>query len=149
MRPPHLDGRLILLVALGGAVGTGVREALALTWPAPAHGFPLTIFVINVVGSFVLGALLETLLRGGADVGGRRILRVSLGTGVLGGFTTYSSYATDVALRLPHSTGLALGYGAVSLVVGCLAAFGGIAVASIVAARRPEASRPGSDGSAR
>ncbi|BDZ48149.1 hypothetical protein GCM10025867_03900 [Frondihabitans sucicola] len=136
MRPPHLSGRLILLVALGGAVGTGIREALALAWPAPPTGFPLTIFLINVVGAFTLGLLLESLSRRGADGGRRRILRLALGTGVLGGFTTYSSFATDVASRLGPSTGVALGYAAASILLGSLAAFAGIALAAALHGRR-------------
>lgn len=130
VRPLHLRWRLIALVALGGAVGTGVREALALTWAPPPQGFPVTVFAINVVGSFMLGLLLETLSRRGRDEGRRRILRLALGTGVLGGFTTYSSLATDVASRLPDATGVAFAYAAVSLVLGALAAFAGIALAS-------------------
>ena len=130
MTPPHLDVRLVALVALGGAVGTGVREAIALTWPAAPAGFPLAVFVINIAGSFALGLLLEALSKHGADEGRRRITRLALGTGVLGGFTTYSSFATDVALRLGSSTGVALGYAAASILLGCLAAFAGIALAS-------------------
>ena len=90
----------------------------------------MTVFVINVVGSFVLGLLLETLSRRGSDDGSRRLLRLALGTGVLGGFTTYSSLATDVASRLPHATGVAFAYAAASLVLGVLAAFAGVALAS-------------------
>lgn len=135
-RPPHLRWRYVGLVALGGAVGTGLRESLALMWPAAAGGFPWTIFAINVVGAFVLGVLLEALSLRGADEGNRRILRLALGTGVLGGFTTYSSLATDVASRLPDATGIALGYAAASLVLGVLAAFGGIAVAQALGRRR-------------
>lgn len=129
MRPIHFDLRLVALVALGGAVGTGIREALALTWPAAPTGFPVTIFVINLVGSFALGLLLESLSRRGADGGRRRLVRLGVGTGVIGGFTTYSAFAADVALRLESATGVALGYAAVSIVVGCLASFAGIALA--------------------
>jgi CrcB protein len=138
--PLHLDVRLVALVALGGAVGTGLREAITLAWPASPTGFPVAVFAINVVGAFALGALLESLSRRGADDGRRRILRLALGTGVLGGFTTYSSFATDVALRLGGSTGVALGYTAASILLGCLAAFAGIALASTLH-RRPAARR--------
>ncbi|WP_239451910.1 CrcB family protein [Frondihabitans sp. PAMC 28766] len=138
MRPVHLRFRHIGLVALGGAVGTAFREGLALSFPAPPQGFPVTVFVINVVGSFVLGLLLETLSRRGPDEGSRRLLRLAFGTGVLGGFTTYSALATDVASRLPHATGVAFGYAAASLVLGVLAALIGVAVASRLNRSRPE-----------
>lgn len=138
MRPVHLRWPLIALVGVGGAVGTGVREALVLLWPTDPRAFPVTVFVINVVGAFVLGVLLETLTRRGEDAGPRRILRLALGTGVLGGFTTYSSLATDAATRLPHSTGVAFAYAAASLLVGALASFVGIAVAATITPRRHE-----------
>jgi CrcB protein len=135
-RPPHLRRRFVALVALGGAVGTGLREALALMWPAAPGGFPWTIFAVNMAGAFALGVLLQALALRGPDEGNRRILRLALGTGVLGGFTTYSSLATDVASRLPDATGVALGYAAASLVLGSLAAFAGIAVGSTLGGRR-------------
>lgn len=128
--PLFLRPRLVGLVALGGAIGTGIREALALTWPAATTGFPLTILLINVVGSFALGLLLESLTRQGADEGGRRNSRLFVGTGVLGGFTTYSSWVTDVATRLGPATGVALAYAAASLVLGLVAALAGIALAA-------------------
>jgi CrcB protein len=136
-RPLHVRKRALALVALGGAVGTGLREALALLMPAQPQGFPVTIFVINLAGSFALGLLLETLSRRGADEGRRRVLRLLIGTGVIGGFTTYSSFATDVASRLGPAAGVAFGYAAASLVLGCLAAFAGIAVAAAFQPRRP------------
>jgi CrcB protein len=126
-RPVHLRWSSIGLVALGGAVGTGIREALALTWPAPAGGLPVTILVINVVGAFVLGALLEALALRGPDEGRRRAVRLLVGTGVLGGFTTYSSLATDAAALAGSALGVALAYAALSLVVGAAASLAGIA----------------------
>lgn len=126
-RPAHLRWHLIGLVALGGAVGTGVREALSLAWPSPPGAFPLTILVINVVGAFVLGFLLEALSRRGADTGRRRGMRLLLGTGVLGGFTTYSSLAAAVASLTGGHGAVAVTYALSSLVVGLVAAAAGIA----------------------
>jgi CrcB protein len=126
-RPVHLRWSSLGLVALGGAAGTGIREALALTWPAPAGGFPLTILLINVVGAFALGALLEALARRGPDEGRRRGIRLLVGTGVLGGFTTYSSLATDAAALTGPALGTALAYAGVTLVVGAAASVAGIA----------------------
>ncbi|RIJ51237.1 CrcB family protein [Clavibacter lycopersici] len=126
-RPVHLRWSSLGLVALGGAVGTGIREALALTWPAPAGGLPVTILLINVVGAFVLGALLEALARRGPDEGRRRAIRLLVGTGVLGGFTTYSSLATDAASLTGSAIGTALAYAGLTLVVGAAASVAGIA----------------------
>ncbi|MBM7412469.1 CrcB protein [Clavibacter michiganensis] len=131
-RPVHLRWSSLGLVALGGAVGTGIREALALTWPAPAGGIPVTILLINVVGAFVLGALLEALVRRGPDEGRRRAIRLLVGTGVLGGFTTYSSLATDAASLTGSALGTALAYAGLSLVVGAAASVAGIATGAAI-----------------
>ncbi|OUE07478.1 camphor resistance protein CrcB [Clavibacter michiganensis] len=127
-RPVHLRWSSLGLVALGGAVGTGIREALALTWPAPAGGIPVTILLINVVGAFALGALLERLARRGPDEGRRRAVRLLVGTGVLGGFTTYGSLATDAAVLAGPALGTALAYAGLTLVAGATASVAGIAV---------------------
>ncbi|WP_317229986.1 CrcB family protein [Clavibacter sp. MX14-G9D] len=126
-RPVHLRWSSLGLVALGGAAGTGIREALALTWPAPAGGIPVTILLINVVGAFALGALLERLARRGPDEGRRRVVRLLVGTGVLGGFTTYSSLATDAAVLAGPALGAALAYAGLTLVAGATASVAGIA----------------------
>ncbi|MDO4026634.1 CrcB family protein [Clavibacter michiganensis] len=131
-RPVHLRWSSLGLVALGGAVGTGIREALALTWPAPAGAIPVTILLINVVGAFVLGALLESLARRGPDEGRRRAIRLLVGTGVLGGFTTYSSLATDAASLTGSALGVAFAYAGLSLVVGAAASAAGIAAGAAI-----------------
>ncbi|RII96386.1 CrcB family protein, partial [Clavibacter michiganensis] len=131
-RPVHLRWSSLGLVAIGGAVGTGVREALALTWPAPAGGIPVTILLINVVGAFVLGALLESLARRGPDEGRRRAIRLLVGTGVLGGFTTYSSLATDAASLTGSALGVAFAYAGLSLVLGAAASAAGIAAGAAI-----------------
>ncbi|CAQ00947.1 fluoride efflux transporter FluC [Clavibacter sepedonicus] len=131
-RPVHLRWSSLGLVALGGAVGTGIREALALTWPAPAGGIPVTILLINVVGAFVLGALLEALARRGPDEGRRRAIRLLVGTGVLGGFTTYSSLATDASSLTGSALGTALAYAGITLVAGAAASVAGIAAGAAI-----------------
>jgi CrcB protein len=142
-RPVHLRWSSIGLVALGGAVGTGIREALALTWPAPAGGFPVTVLLINVVGAFALGALLEALARSGPDEGRRRGIRLLVGTGVLGGFTTYSSLATDAAALTGPALGTALAYAGLTLVIGAAASVAGIASGAALHRRAAGADRTG------
>ena len=124
--PVHLRPRSMLLVAAGGAVGTGARYLLSTHLP-PVRAVPLAVLAINVVGAFALGLLLERLLRDGPDAGRRRDLRLLLGTGVLGGFTTYSALATDtLALLATGATGRALAYALGTLLLGLLAAVLGI-----------------------
>ncbi len=119
--------RSVLLVFVGGALGTlsrfGVNKAVS-------HDglFPVATFAVNVVGSFALGMLLAAILHRGSDS-----LRLLLGTGFLGGFTTYSALAveTDALIRGDH---LALGitYAAASVIVGLAAALAGVVVGSKV-----------------
>jgi CrcB protein len=140
-RPAHLRPGYLALVALGGAVGTGLREAIVLMTPALGQ-FPIAIFGINVVGAFLLGALLELLALRGPDEGRRRQVRLLVGTGVLGGFTTYSSFATDTARLLAGGTaGIGILYAFLTLMAGALATWAGIAVGMRIG-RRPASEHP-------
>lgn len=134
-RPLHLRPSAIVTVAAGGAVGTSARYATALLLP-PLGVLPVATIVVNLVGAFLLGVLLEGLARRGSDEGGRRTVRLLLGTGVLGGFTTYSTFSLDtVALLEAGRIGETLLYTGVTLVVGTAAAALGV----VVAARRSPA----------
>lgn len=122
----HLRPRSIALVAVGGALGTAARHLLSQVVPH-VRGVPVGILLVNVVGAFVLGLLLERLGRAGPDTGRRLELRLLLGTGVLGGFTTYSALATDtVALLAAGDAGRAAGYALGTLVLGLLASLLGL-----------------------
>lgn len=133
-RPPHLRWGFIALVALGGAIGTTVRALLAAAFPAH-DGISWAILAINVVGAFCLGFLLDALARRGPDVGRRRAVRLFVGTGVLGGFTTYSTLADDTAQLLDLGRWTAgTGYALLSVVLGLVAVVLGLWIA---AATRP------------
>lgn len=136
-RPAHTRPLYILLVFIGGTAGTMARFGLAGLIATP-DGLPLGIFLINVVGAFALGLLLEALARRGPDIGRRRAVRLLVGTGFLGGFTTYSALAVDSALLLDDgrvATGVA--YLVLSVLTGLVAAAGGIAVGARIRSRRP------------
>lgn len=126
-RPVHLRASSLAIVFAGGAVGTLAREALSVAFP-PVDGVSYTTLAINVAGAFLLGVLLETLARRGPDHGHRRTLRLLLGTGVMGGFTTYSALATDTARLLRDgAVAPALLYALGTVVVGAAATWAGIA----------------------
>lgn len=129
-RPVHLRVQYVGIVALGGAIGTGVREALSLAIPA-VGAFPMGIFIINITGAFALGIALELLLRLGPDEGRRRWLRLFVGTGFLGGYTTYSTFAigTAEAITGGHAA-IGILYGLLSIIAGAAAAFAGIAISA-------------------
>lgn len=95
-QPLYRHPGILACIVVGGAVGTTVRFLLEDQWGAAAGQFPWITFTINVAGSFLLGALLTVLSLAGPDTGLRRTLRVTVGTGVLGGFTTYSTFILEV-----------------------------------------------------
>ena len=137
-RPAHLRPSLVLLVAVGGAVGTAARYGLS-TALGPADGWPTATLVENLLGALLLGVLLERLARRGPETTAARRVRLTLGTGLLGGFTTFSTLAIEVE-RLTAAGRPALGllYGLVSVVVGVVAAFAGV----VLAARRSSGRGP-------
>nr|WBO76174.1 fluoride efflux transporter CrcB [Streptomyces sp. SBE_14.2] len=96
MTAPHRllrgQGPVVAVVALGGALGATARYALTLWWPLEPGGFPWATFWTNVVGCAVIGAFMVLI----TDVwAAHRLVRPLFGTGVLGGFTTFSTYAVD------------------------------------------------------
>ncbi|KRD43806.1 hypothetical protein ASE38_06290 [Cellulomonas sp. Root930] len=130
-RSPHLDPRLAAVVALGGAVGTTGRWAVSEWLGTSAGGWPTATFVVNVVGSFLLGLLLEALLRRGEESRRGRLVRLGAGTGVLGGFTTFSSLALEMErLLAAGQVTMGIAYGVLSVVLGLLACVGGVALGS-------------------
>ena len=121
-----------LLICLGGAVGTGARYMVAV-WMARTVGtvFPYGTLLVNLGGSFLLGLLMQLALSTqmiSAD------MRLIIGTGILGGFTTYSTFNYEtLALLREDAWGVALANTAATL-IGCLVAGTlGIGVARAVA----------------
>ncbi|MDQ6754941.1 MAG: CrcB family protein [Actinomycetota bacterium] len=130
-RPIHLRPANIVLVTAGGILGTLARYCMETAVPSP-DGWPLPTLAINLAGAFLLGVLLEALIRRGPDAGRRRTIRLAAGTGFMGAFTTYSTLATE-AVQLGttnHLTGAVL-YAVLSLAGGVLASTAGIWAASI------------------
>lgn len=124
--PAHLRPAYLALVFAGGSAGTLARYLLSEALPTPG-GLPAGIFTINIAGAFALGLLLEALLRRGPDHGRRRVVRLVLGTGFLGGFTTYSALTVDSALLLQEGRFLAgAGYLLLTVLVGLAATIAGI-----------------------
>lgn len=122
-RPAHLRPALIAWVVAGGAVGSTLRSTLATASPTSPGHWPWTTFLINVSGAFLLGLLLESLAGLAPTERLRAPLQLGVGTGAIGGYTTYSSFAVEtVSLGTGGEVWLAAGYAFVSVVAGFLAA---------------------------
>ncbi|MEY9485138.1 CrcB protein [Streptomyces calvus] len=123
---------VVAAVAAGGALGAAARHAASLLWPA-VGAFPWTTLVVNVLGCAVIGVFMVAVTEVWTV---HRLLRPFFGTGVLGGFTTFSTYAVDVTRLLADGharTGLV--YLAVTVPAALLAAWGGAAVTRRLASR--------------
>jgi len=128
--PLHLRPLPVVLVFIGGATGAVSRYLLGLVLPSPA-ALPLPTFVVNLIGAFALGMLLEGLLRGGNDVGWRQRVRLLFGPGFMGGFTTYSSLCVETVLLTEQGRYFSGGgYAVASLLLGIAAAAAGVWVAA-------------------
>jgi CrcB protein len=131
VRPIHTDPAHIAVVAFGAFFGTLGRYQLGL-WLLPnKSGWPMVTLVVNICGALLLGLLPQALFHHGKDEGGRRILRLMLGTGFLGAFTTYSSLAVGIAvLARDGHPWVAIQYAAVSIILGIGATMLGIRLAT-------------------
>lgn len=116
---------VIAMVALGGALGSVVRYLVA-GWVQPSWwpGFPFGIFVVNITGGLVMG-----LITGIAALKLNLSLemRAFLTTGILGGYTTFSTFSLDSAMLMERGAyGQAAAYVTGSVVLSILALFGGL-----------------------
>jgi CrcB protein len=116
--PSPVDPRTLAAVVAGGAIGVLARSVILAPVSDPA-AVPWATFGVNVVGSLLLGVVVGWL------DDRRPRLRAFLGTGALGGFTTYSAFAVEAAVwaAAPWS---ALGLVAASVVVGVAGAVVGL-----------------------
>ena len=119
----------ILAIAGGGALGTLTRYTVGRAIPAPLAGFPWRTFLVNVVGSLVLGVVITLATERWPPT---RYVRPFAAIGFCGGFTTFSTLMVEVDQRAQHGKlGLAAVYLVASLVVGVLAAAVGVTVARL------------------
>ncbi len=120
---PHGPWALVAIAA-GGALGTLCRYGVERGLSTPPDHFPWATLIVNVVGSFLLGAVLTLVVeRWPTD----RFLRPFAAVGFCGGFTTFSTLAVEVDQRVQHGmTGLAAAYVVLSLFLGLGAALAGI-----------------------
>lgn len=117
MTPRHpLHVSVLAAVAVGGVLGAMARHGLTALQP-DGSGFPWTTFGINVSGAFLLG-----LLPASARVRRHHLLPPMLGTGVLGGFTTLSTWSEQTRALVDSGAVATAGVYVVGTIAACVAA---------------------------
>lgn len=117
---------LYLIVFLGAGLGGALRHGVNV-WAVRAFGFgfPLGTLIVNVLGSFLMGALVGLFAYRAGLV--TQHARLFLTTGVLGGFTTFSAFSLEAALLFErHSYSMAIAYMAGSVLASLIAIFVGL-----------------------
>ncbi|MFI5805774.1 fluoride efflux transporter FluC [Streptomyces sp. NPDC051561] len=118
--PVAAEWPVLAAVSVGGALGALARYGALLAWPAPDGGFPWTVFGINVLGCALIGVLMARVAEGGRRA--HPLARPFLGVGVLGGFTSFSTYAMDVDDLLGRGEAVTAAVYAAGTVAGALVA---------------------------
>jgi CrcB protein len=123
-------GVVLLAIALGGGIGAIARYGVSQLLPTTPGRFPWGTFLTNVLGCLLIGVLMVLITEVWSA---HRLLRPFLGVGVLGGFTTFSTYALETRnLLQPGSVTLAFAYLAGTLVAALLAVIAGIWATRVV-----------------
>ncbi|MYS79538.1 fluoride efflux transporter FluC [Embleya scabrispora] len=113
--------RVLTAVSIGGAIGALGRWALAEALPHSGTAFPWATLLTNVTGCLLMGILMGLMPPG-------PLTRPFLGTGVLGGFTTFSTFAVETrTLAAGHAWASACLYAAGSVALGLAAVQVGLA----------------------
>jgi CrcB protein len=122
----------LLLVMAGGAIGSGARfltGRATLAWFGPSY--PWGTLAVNLIGGFLMGALVGALARFSVPGENWRLL---LAVGVLGGFTTFSAFSLDTVLMLQRGDlSMAIIYVLASVIGSVAALFAGLALTRVVA----------------
>lgn len=130
--PGQLHWTVLFAIAAGGVLGSEARYGVAVALPHDADGFPTSTLVVNVVGCVLIGVLMTVLLNLTSP---HRLARPFLGVGVLGGFTTFSTFGVDTQRLLTVDAWPTAAVYVVLTVVGCLTAVWSATVATHIGGR--------------
>ena len=135
-RPDHPgQARILAAIAAGGVLGACARYGAGLLWPTTPGAFPWTTFWINVTGCALMGVLMVLITERTRP---HPLIRPFLGTGVLGGYTTFSTYAIDAQHLFDAGLpGVELIYLAATLAAALLALWGAAAITRGVTRTEP------------
>jgi fluoride exporter len=121
-----------LLVMAGGALGAGARYGLARALGGVAASWPWPTFAANVLGGLLMGMLAAHVLRSGA---GAENMRLFVGVGLLGGFTTFSAFSLEMVQMIERGQAVLAGsYALASVLLALAALFAGLALGRAVLA---------------
>jgi CrcB protein len=119
----------IILVMAGGALGAAMRYGVSRALPV-GSSWPWGTFAVNVAGGFAMGVLAAWMLRGDNAA---EPMRLFLGVGVLGGFTTFSAFSLEMMQMVERGQGmLAGGYALASVILALGAVFAGMMLARTI-----------------
>jgi fluoride exporter len=123
------------VISTGGVLGALARYGLAVAWPHRPDQFPWATFIANVSGCLLIGALMVLI----TDVwAAHRLLRPFLGVGLLGGYTTFSTYTLEVQqLVTAGAARTALFYLAGTLAAALAAVYTGITATRLATGTHP------------
>ncbi|WP_225851065.1 CrcB family protein [Streptomyces sp. HPF1205] len=126
---------VVAAVSAGGGAGAAARYGASLLWPTASGTFPATTFAINAIGCAVIGVFMVVITDAWAA---HRLVRPFFGTGVLGGFTTFSTYAVDIRRLVDGGhAGLGLAYLAATPLAAVASVWAAATLTRRVLARRP------------
>lgn len=124
---PETSGATPLVIAAGGAIGAIARYGMAVWFPNAGGSFPWATFCTNIAGCLAIGVLVVLLTEVASAP--HRLLRPFLGVGILGGFTTFSTFSVDIHQLLRADAAIvALTYMGGTVMAALLAVELGIAV---------------------
>lgn len=130
-RTPAVEPAVLAVISVGGGIGAVMRYLVGLRWPSQPDEVPWSTFVVNVVGCFSIGILMVLITEVWVA---HRLLRPFLGVGLLGGFTTFSTYSLEIRRLLESGAAIeALGYLGGTVAASLTAVWLGMGVARLSA----------------
>jgi fluoride exporter len=116
-------GPVLVVISAGGVLGAFGRYGISAAWPHAPGEFAWSTWTVNVSGCWLIGVVMALATE---VFTGRRLLRPFLGVGVLGGYTTFSTYIADIdQAATAGAAGIALAYLAATLISAMLAVWTG------------------------
>jgi fluoride exporter len=124
--PPRIHTTVVGVIAAGGALGALARWVVAEALPDGAGSVPWATLLTNVAGCFLIGVLMVLVVERWPD---HLLVRPFFGTGLLGGFTTFSTYVVDTrTLVAADRAAIGAAYLLGTLVIGLLAVVAGLRI---------------------